>query len=75
VDLYKDNEGLLIVRDALLTLNKSKILESELEATKKICLSNLSFITQLMLDYASTPEDCINLLNRSQKIKNEILEI
>ena len=75
MDTFERNEGYKVLRDALLTLQKDNITVSELEATKKICKSNLSIITEIMLDYCSTPDDCINMLNRSQKIKKELDEI
>jgi len=75
VDIYESNEGFKVLRDALLSLKKRNVSSEELEATKKICKSNLAFITNIMLDYCSTPDDCINMLNRSQKIKREIDEI
>tara|TARA_R110000751_G_scaffold73709_2_gene149097 strand:+ start:19275 stop:19469 length:195 start_codon:yes stop_codon:yes gene_type:complete len=64
-----------MLKDALLTLKKREVSQDELEATRKICLSNLSFITEILIQYISTPDDCINLLNRSQRIKNELNDI
>lgn len=75
MDIYESNEGFKVVRDALLSLKKRNINSEELEAIKKVCKSNLAYITNIMLDYCSTPDDCINMLNRSQKIKNEIDDI
>ena len=75
MDTFKEREGYQMLRDALLSLNKRSVTPTELEATKKICLANLAFLTNLLLDYASTPDDCINLINRSQRIKDEINDI